>query len=314
MFPCECTGPTGNGIQYSYIDSCGNLVLVYTNNFNNKVGNVLGPTGPTGATGTMGPTGPVGNGVEYMYMDGCCNLIAVMTNGSVVNVGTYCCSTGPTGCNTCFYYGENTPVDSSWPEGVVPTPTTESPVLGNVYISTLTGCMYIFDGVNWITCTAPPTLPLMNTIQDDYTCTELNVGITPSQNECLYPIELTTDTTTTTFNKYTTNEGSDNNLVNVLWPPPKNSSYLSCVEEGIYTITSAIDYNGFIPQLNTNVEIVFYVLDTTNNFTNQTFTIGTTFSVYMKPDYKLIAYLKGKTNHVLTSTNNTVFIQIKRCD
>lgn len=311
MFPCQCTGPTGNGIQYSYIDSCGNLVLVYTNNFNNKVGNVLGPTGPTGATGTIGPTGPVGNGVEYMYMDGCCNLIAVMTNGSVVNVGTYCCTTGPTGCNQCFYYGENTPVDSSWPEGVVPTPITESPVLGNVYISTITGCMYIFDGINWITCTSPPTLVSSQiTYQDDYNCTELSVELTPSIDECLYPVEFITDTLTNTFMKYTTNEGGDTNNVNVLWPPPKKSSYLSCVEEGVYTITSAIDYNSFVPHFNTNdTELIFYILDNNNK---QTFTVGTTFTVYMKLGYKLIAYLKGTTNVISTSINNAVYIQIKK--
>lgn len=311
MFPCQCTGPTGNGIQYSYIDSCGNLVLVYTNNFNNKVGNVLGPTGPTGATGTIGPTGPVGNGVEYMYMDGCCNLIAVMTNGNVVNVGTYCCSTGPTGCNTCFYYGENTPIDSSWPEGVVPTPTTESPVLGNVYISTITGCMYIFDGINWITCTAPPTLVSPH-IDSSYSCTELSVELTTTLDTCLYPVEFTIDNESGNFIKTTVDKGNNTNLVSIVWPPPKKTSYLNCIEEGVYTITSAIDYNSFIPSFNTNdTELVFYVLDDNNNF-KQTFIVGTTFTVYMKLGYKLITYLKGMTNLTSTSINNAVYIQIKK--
>ncbi len=69
----NCTGPTGNGIKYSYIDSCGNLIFVYDNNFTNTVGSVLGPTGCTGFTGCTGATGPTGNGIDFVYMDSCCN-------------------------------------------------------------------------------------------------------------------------------------------------------------------------------------------------------------------------------------------------
>ena len=65
------TGPTGNGIKYSYLDTCCNLVLVYDNNFTNTVGRVCGPTGPSGPSGPYGPTGPTGNGIDFLYLDSC---------------------------------------------------------------------------------------------------------------------------------------------------------------------------------------------------------------------------------------------------
>jgi hypothetical protein len=39
--PC-CTGPTGIGIEYSYVDDCGYLTFVYTNKTISHVGYVVG--------------------------------------------------------------------------------------------------------------------------------------------------------------------------------------------------------------------------------------------------------------------------------
>ena len=121
-YTCQCTGPTGNGIKFSYLDSGGNLVFVYTNDFSNTVGKILGPTGPTG------PTGAVGNGIESISVDSSRNLVITMTNGNVESVSGYGIGSGGSTdppSSALLHYGPNTPPPSMpvWPDDTVPTHT-----------------------------------------------------------------------------------------------------------------------------------------------------------------------------------------------
>lgn len=295
MFPCQCTGPTGNGIKYGYIDACGNLNLVYDNDFVNTVGNVVGPTGYTGPIGISGPTGPIGNGIEYMYLDGCCNLMAMLTNGTLITIGAYCCINS-------FYYGENIPSSSEWPTNTYPTPST-NPILGNVYITT-SGCIYIFDGSNWNTCNySPPTL-----INDSNF--NISVYTNPSETTVLFPVDIN-GIIPSSFEKNIIYEGDSYNSPNQLWPPPLNSSYFICKEYGVYTIECGIDYSKFEPTIMCD-DVIFYILNSDNNFTGQSIKAGTNSTIVMEEGYKIVVYLKGISNTNITSINENCFIEIKK--
>lgn len=342
----NCTGPTGNGIKYSYIDSCGNLIFVYDNNFTNTVGSVLGPTGYTGFTGCTGATGPVGNGIDFVYMDSCCNLVMVMTNGNILNVGNFCCGcTGTTGsCDTgvIIYYGPNVPpVTATWPANTTPVPLLP-PLIGNVYCDITTGCFYIFDGSMWETCpnqnslfygTGIPTginwpvdtLPtptsifptdgnvyvndvnggmylyktLTNTWDNfqsgsfvKYLATGMLTHFVPSTANQLYATEIQTDILTTgSFTKVLTISGTTINNVGTYWPPPVNSTYFVCNVKGVYNLTFGFDYNESTPSTPVNTgNVVLYVLDSSNNYTNQMCAVGENTTVILGVDYKIVIY------------------------
>lgn len=162
--PTGPTGPTGNGIRYAFIDSCNQLVFVYDNNFQNTIGNVLGPTGATGPTGPTGLLGPTGVGIQLVYLDSCCNLIVVLSDGSTINAGNYASCGGPTGTPSGIYYGFVTPSSSYWPSGTTPTPTTSVPTLGSFYVNLNTGILYSFNGTTWIhaSTSSSGTYPIVN--------------------------------------------------------------------------------------------------------------------------------------------------------
>jgi hypothetical protein len=379
MYPCQCTGPTGNGIKYSYLDSCGNLVLVYDNNFTNTIGNIHGPTGPTGINGAIGTTGPTGNGVDFVYLDSCCNLVMVMTNGNTINVGNYLCNnscTGLTGCDSCIYYGTVNPSGTDWPINTIPS-SSSPPIVGNVYVNINTGCLYIFNGLQWVTCptTSPPTvnvnggiifygdttptndiwplstlpIPSANAVignvyanQDTgnlylyngtnwynfqggdfikYRCTSMTIHIVPSSGIVGYATELTDDVTvTSSFTKLTTVSGSGTvDLVgpSLLWPPPINSTYFVCNEAGVYNLTCGFNYNQFVPYApsqNTG-DVVFYVLDSTNTFTNQSCTVGSNTTIVLDVGSKIVVYTSTlNTNNLLTfdAINTNVYVEFAR--
>ena len=136
------TGPTGNGIRYSFIDGCGKLVFVYDNNMQNTIGSVMGPTGVTGPTGATGPVGP---SMQSIRTDDQSNLVVTLTDGSVMGVDNFL----PPGCTV--FYGISAPQDLTvWPLGIYPPPVTDMPQLGCIYINVNTGVLYSFNGSEWV--------------------------------------------------------------------------------------------------------------------------------------------------------------------
>ncbi len=378
MSSCQCTGPTGNGIKYSYLDSCGNLVLVYDNNFTNTVGNVLGPTGPTGPIGDAGTTGPTGIGIEYIYLDSCCNINIVLTNGNTILAGNYSCNsscTGLTGCNGCIHYGTLSPTGTDWPINTTPIPTTV-PVTGDTYVNINTGCYFVFNGLEWITCSLsePPvvnvdggiifygtdtpsndiwpvgTLPVPSSnaiignvyanqdtgnlylyngtnwynIQSGdsvkYRSTIITTHIVPSSGVVGYAVQLSNDITlTTAFTKLTTGAGSGTvDLIgpSAFWPPPVNSTYFVCNEAGVYNITCGFNYNEFLPlaPLQNTGDVVFYILDSSNVYTNQLCTVGANATIILGVGYKIVVYTSTNSNNLLTFdvVNNNAYTEFSR--
>lgn len=157
------TGPTGNGIKYSFIDSCHQLVFVYDDNYQSTLSSVLGPTGSSGPTGPTGPIGASGIGIQLVYLDTCCNLIVVLSDGSTINAGNYASCGGSTGTSNSVYYGFLPANGNVWPQGTSPPPTTSVPPLGSVYVNLSNGILFSFNGVSWIYTTSSGTgTPIVN--------------------------------------------------------------------------------------------------------------------------------------------------------
>lgn len=377
---CICTGPTGNGIKYSYIDSCGRLVFVYDNNYTNTVGKIDGPTGSTGYTGPKGPTGPSGVGIQLVYLDSCCNLIIVLTDGSTINAGNYSSCTdcgGPSCTSSLIYYGYLAPSGNTWPPNITPPPVNPVPTLGDFYVNVNTGCLYTFTGQSWITCPSDPS-PVINTSGDIvFSGSDIpfgstwpaNITPTPSQstpyvgnmyanttNGSLYlfnsswnniqsgnSVRLRTYQMTIhiapsagvegygvqlsnilinqpQFILNTTNVGTNTvQLVGVgaLWPPPINSTYFVCNEDGIFNISLAFNYNDFSPSApNQNTgDIVIYILDSFNNYTNQSYSPGIQGVARLGIGYKIVIYATSPSmNNILSFdvVNSSAFLEISR--
>lgn len=284
-----CTGPTGNGIQYSYVDSAGNLVFVYTNKFSNTVGKISGPTGCTGPTGTPGPDG---NGIESIHMDSGRNLVMTMTRGNVIRVDGYGgrSSSDPTS-GASLHFGPTAPQSLPvWPDDTTPIPILP-PLAGDAYLDTSTGQMYTFNFIDsaWFPAGVK------------YRGTGLVVHVAPSSARQLYATEIPSDAASTSaFTKYTVYSGTgDPRPAGMYWPPPLNSTYFVCNEKGVYTITLGVDYNDFT-RLVTG-EIVVYVLDASNNYTRQKCTAGSTSTVMLDVGYKIVVYtLSSDMDNLLT--------------
>lgn len=278
-YPCQCTGPTGNGIQYSYTDSVGNLVFVYTNNFSNTVGNILGPTGSTGPTGM---TGADGNGIASIHMDSGRNLVMTMTRGNVITVDGYGggAGSGDPASSAILHFGPNAPPSLPvWPDDTLPIPILP-PLMGDAYVDTSTGQVYTFNFIDsaWIP------------VGVKYRGTGVVIHAAPSSAHQLYATDIQTNiTTTSAVTKYTMYSGtSDPRPAGVYWPPSLNSTYFVCNEKGVYDVSVGIDYNDFT-RLVTG-EIVAYVLDASNNYTRQKCTAGSTSTVILDVGYKIVVY------------------------
>lgn len=148
--PTGPTGPDGNGIQYSYIDQCGNLIFVYDNNYVDNAGPIPTATGPTGPIGTTGPTGPSGVGIDYISMNNCNQIVITLSNGTRITLDISSL-TQDVVVPMLYYYGTENPTTAGWPPNTTPTPTKD-PKIGNVYINIRNGYFFVFsDSQNWIT-------------------------------------------------------------------------------------------------------------------------------------------------------------------
>lgn len=303
-YSCLCTGPTGNGIKFSYLDSGGNLVFVYDNNFSNTVGSVLGPTGNTGPTGAAGP---VGNGIESISMDSSRNLVMTMTRGNVITVDGYGrgCGSGDPAGSAILHFGPNAPPALPvWPDYTTPIPILP-PLTGDAYLDTTTGQVSTFNFIDsaWI----PSGVK--------YRGTGVVIHVAPSSARQMYATDIQTNiTTTSALTKYTMYSGTtDPKNTGVYWPPPLNSTYFVCNEKGVYDVSMGIDYNDFA-RLVTG-DVVLYVLDASNNYTRQKCTAGSTSTIILDVGYKIVVYtLSGDLDNLFSFdvTSANAFFELSR--
>lgn len=346
--PEGSAGPTGVGVQLLYLDTCCNLIITMTDGTTINAGNYSVCSGSGSATGGTGATGantPSGIHYGYIFPSGATWPIGTtpvpvnpvpMPGDFYADINTGCiysfngtswllcaqgCCDGPSACpvinpaGSVLFSGNESPTGSAWPTDIVPMPTGANPLVGNTYVNSYNGSMYMYKPDSlWHNFQAGSAIKFQSN--------KMTVNIVPSTNSQGYPTLLgNVLVCEPAFTKMDTTAGpltvSLAQCHSELWPPPANSTVLVCNEPGVYDISIAFNDLEFAPSLPNQFtgDIVVYVLNELGQFTSQLCPRNTTTPVKLGYDYKLVTYTTTPSmNNILyaTTSNSSAFFEVTR--